>query len=406
MPQFKRLTLSQFKGAAKRGEPVDTALIEKGHATTIRQVGFGEDRLREFVVSTADVDRDGDSVSVDGWLLDNFNKAGSVLWAHDIGLPPIAEPIKTFVDGAALKSVARFAPIDMPHPFGEGFGHTVMRMYDEGLMRAVSVGFLPKEWKFNEERGGLAPTDFVAQELLEWSAVPVPSNPNALFQARGFGIDVDPIVNWAEDYRDNPHAWFGKTAVDELLDSAAGEKLISIPERIKFDPPSTTSTSEIEPVTVTTSTAEIVPECFVQVPSEVEKCEHAPVDPKETIEEIVPASRAKYASALAAASQAEDEVMVALLDLVSDVAKQGRVLSRANEDKLIEARDLLSQVIDSAKTEPAAVVEDIEPKEFIIEIEDEETGTFLEADPDEVRSHLRKMLDERIIYRLTGQLPQ
>jgi hypothetical protein len=71
--------------------------------------------------------------------------------------------------------------------------------------------------------------DFKRQVLLEVSAVPVPSNPNALHQARGKGIDIGPIVAWAETVRDQSHElWLPQhdDKVEVLLDSVAGEKMI------------------------------------------------------------------------------------------------------------------------------------------------------------------------------------
>jgi hypothetical protein len=55
-------------------------------------------------------------------------------------------------------------------------------MVKRGFLRATSVGFRPKRDKYswNEERGGI---DFEEQELLEFSVVPVPSNPEALLSA-------------------------------------------------------------------------------------------------------------------------------------------------------------------------------------------------------------------------------
>lgn len=81
-------------------------------------------------------------------------------------------------------------------------------------MRAVSVGFVPKKWTRNEERAGYA-VDFVEQELLEYSAVPVPANPEALLEAKSAGIDVAPMVEWAE----------------KVLDGAAGEKGLWLPRK-------------------------------------------------------------------------------------------------------------------------------------------------------------------------------
>ncbi len=97
-------------------------------------------------------------------------------------------------------------------------------------MKAVSVGFLPIEWSFNEERGGYMPMDFKRQELVEISAVPVPSNPDALSIARSKGIDTASIVAWAETVGDDDTGlWVPKEAIESLLKQAAGDKTFSIP---------------------------------------------------------------------------------------------------------------------------------------------------------------------------------
>ena len=243
----KRVSAEEFKHIVKDIDfnDVDAELpevvVRKFAAATPKTIGDSESRVRRFIVSTADVDRDGDTIDPAGWELDNFRMAGSMLWAHDIRLPPVASPTRIDVkemegaDGAfkqALVMDAEFAPPDMPHPFGTGFGHSVMRMFDTRLLRAVSAGFLPKEFNFNETRGGFMPTDFKVQELLEASATPVPSNPNALHVARSMGIDVAPIAHWAEFARDKGGAYsLTPDELTKMLDAIADPKAMSLPAR-------------------------------------------------------------------------------------------------------------------------------------------------------------------------------
>jgi phage head maturation protease len=66
----------------------------------------------------------------------------------------------------------------------------IWRIVDADVLRAMSVGFLPTKapnfiWKNNDEETGIITGfEFVGQELLENSVVPVPANPAALAQAR------------------------------------------------------------------------------------------------------------------------------------------------------------------------------------------------------------------------------
>jgi hypothetical protein len=57
-------------------------------------------------------------------------------------------------------------------------------LWDEGLLRAASIGFTPMEWKENELGG----KDFTKWSLLEISLVPIPANASALRLAAK-GID-------------------------------------------------------------------------------------------------------------------------------------------------------------------------------------------------------------------------
>jgi len=154
-----------------------------------RADGEGEDsRVRRFVIATGDVARDNHTIDANGWKLENFSKGGSVLWAHNLwqDLPPIAKPVRTWLEGDKLMSDAQFTTRE-EHALGD----TVLRLYDGGYLRGASVRWRPVRWSINEARGGV---DFHEQELLEWSATPVPADPGALIQARSADIDIAPLI--------------------------------------------------------------------------------------------------------------------------------------------------------------------------------------------------------------------
>jgi hypothetical protein len=61
-----------------------------------------------------------------------------------------------------------------------------------GYIKAGSVGFIPLERKFSDQRhGGI---DFKRQDLLEFSIVPVPANAHALIEARGYSGQRSPAT--------------------------------------------------------------------------------------------------------------------------------------------------------------------------------------------------------------------
>jgi len=168
---------------------------------TIKQFILGEKAVREtdngvevdFIISTEDTDRDQDLISVDGWDLDNYKQNPVILWAHDSRKPPIAKSINIATEDNKLKSTALFMSREM-----SSFAYSVGQMYKEGFLNAVSVGFRPlkAKWAPDEESRPYG-IDYFKQELLEYSCVPVPANPNALIDAKNFGIDMVPVLDWA-----------------------------------------------------------------------------------------------------------------------------------------------------------------------------------------------------------------
>jgi HK97 family phage prohead protease len=154
----------------------------------------GDSRQISFVISTAAVDRQGDTISVAGWRLENFLKNPVVLFAHRYDQLPVARAISVSMTPTALKAVAEF-----PAKGLYALADTVYEMLKGGFLRATSVGFRPVKSARNEERPGYA-LDFIEQELLEFSVVPVPCNPEALMEsAKGLqsalaaGIDLSPL---------------------------------------------------------------------------------------------------------------------------------------------------------------------------------------------------------------------
>lgn len=133
-----------------------------------------------FIASDETVDRQGESIAVDGWQLDNFKKNPILLWSHNPFEPAIgkADNIrKRTVNG---KSALTFEP--KFHRLSE-LSKLISDMVDQGWMKTVSVGFRP----FEQEG-----TKFTKQELLEISFVNIPANPSAMSLAysKGYGTET------------------------------------------------------------------------------------------------------------------------------------------------------------------------------------------------------------------------
>ena len=156
----------------------------------VKQFGQEEDRILRFIGSTEAQDRDGDIISSSGWELENYKKNPVFLWAHDYSIPPIGKAIDVRVRNKQLIFDIQF-PEEGVYPLAD----TVYKLYKGGFLNATSVGFVGKQAE--PIANG---SKYIRQELLELSAVPVPSNPTALQQAKSKGY----ISTVMQKYFDNP----------------------------------------------------------------------------------------------------------------------------------------------------------------------------------------------------------
>lgn len=132
----------------------------------------------EVVISTDNIDRQGESIDQNGWDLAFYHTNPIVLWAHDYYALPIGVADEIKVENGRLIARGRFAA-ESANPFAQ----QVRRLYDLKIVRATSVGFIVKE-----STGG----KITKAELLEFSFVPVPANPFALSlrKAQELGLDT------------------------------------------------------------------------------------------------------------------------------------------------------------------------------------------------------------------------
>lgn len=195
MPEPKLCnSIDEFRKAARESEDGKKPIEARVRASFDTEVkADAETRTLTFTISTSSVDRMGDTIKVDGWNLDMYRRNPVVLWAHDASLLPVAKSNKVWMEGQALKSVAEFTPPGMAK-----FNDTVFEMYKAGFLSATSVGFAPLKYAFTDDPQRRYGIDFLEQELLEFSAVPVPANGEALIEGKSAGINVVPLLDWCE----------------------------------------------------------------------------------------------------------------------------------------------------------------------------------------------------------------
>mgnify|MGYP001260563440 CR=1 FL=1 len=135
------------------------------------------------VITTSMPDRAGDVVVPTGLAnVEEFLLNPVVLWAHQRGLPPIGSCLALDVQPHRVVAVTKFAA-------GVPLADDVFRLYEQGVLRGWSVGLLPRR---ATPRAGRRGSRIEEWDLLEYSAVPVPENPEALTLAIEKGLITDP----------------------------------------------------------------------------------------------------------------------------------------------------------------------------------------------------------------------
>jgi HK97 family phage prohead protease len=178
------LDLAEFRRLARDGR------VPPGSGVAIAARSLGpldvDSRIVRFVFSDATLDRVGDVIDPAGWVLDDYRRNPVVLWAHDSLAPPIGRTVNLFVDDGRLLGDIEFAK-----PEVYDFADTIFRMVCAGYISAGSVGFLPIDYAFSQDKDRDFGVDFKRQELLEFSICPVPANPNALIEGKVAGTTGD-----------------------------------------------------------------------------------------------------------------------------------------------------------------------------------------------------------------------
>ena len=176
-----------------------------------------------------------------------------VLFGHDHSTPPIAKATKIWVENNVLKARDEFM---IGEEFGEHgkFAASILAMYKGGFMSAFSVGFIPQEYLWDDTRGGF---NFAKQEMLEHSAVPVPSNPNALVQARSAGIDMGPLKGYIMGLLDSG-IWAPKE-LESMYQQVKTHKSVQVAEQIEDTPDESTDDENKTPIEALAEDAEAEP---------------------------------------------------------------------------------------------------------------------------------------------------
>lgn len=178
-------------------------------SATLRDVSKSA-RTIEVIASTNSIDR-YNSIIRQHWDLDGFNKNPIALWMHSHMRPPIGrvEEFETNEERSETTAIIRFAETE--------FAEEIFQLYNEGILAAVSVGFMPGARDYIETDDSFIQTYGSADnpnELYELSAVTVPGNKEAV--KKSLMLDDASLFREMEDRLDRIEASHNEK--EELLE--------------------------------------------------------------------------------------------------------------------------------------------------------------------------------------------
>lgn len=139
-----------------------------------------QNRQAEFVISTEAEDTYRTIFEIAGWNLERYNRNPVVIYVHDtMSSDPdlVIGTSEVRVEGNELVATVTFEDAEN-NPLAE----KVFRKVQAGILRMASIGADIHEARWGDFDKGENPDvlRFTKMDLLEWSIVPVGSNPEAL----------------------------------------------------------------------------------------------------------------------------------------------------------------------------------------------------------------------------------
>lgn len=187
-------------------------------------------RIVEYIISTDDKDRMNEVVE-QSWDLDNYKANPIVIWGHDPSNPDNvlgrAIEINTEKDGDRTITTAKVQFAEEGTSRGVD---TVWSLVKQGILRTVSVGFIPHTFKDGDEDSGIAQV-LADNELLEFSIVPIPANPQAVALAFGDESITEKDAKWLIKQYKQEQSFLEKAMYDNMKsndnDTKQGAKAMS-----------------------------------------------------------------------------------------------------------------------------------------------------------------------------------
>lgn len=175
-----------------------------------------------FILTSLTVDRDSEVVLPDGGDTTEFKKNPVFMWAHNIWAPSIGRVIPE-----TLKATTKKMTADVEFDLDDPFAAMIFNKYTKGHLNAGSIRFRPIEISKDPVLPKQKRDTIKKWKLLEFSACPVPSNPDALAQIqKAFSdLDDDRAREWLDGFKElleDPDS--GKSMVDLYIDNMNSTK--------------------------------------------------------------------------------------------------------------------------------------------------------------------------------------
>lgn len=185
-------TKAEARDVPRENDRKRVTLMQKQTFATVVQARGDEPSI---TISTIALDRDQDSIVPEGVDLAAYRRNPVIGFQH-FRTDPLPVGATTRIEVAPGQGIrARWKWLE-----GDPLATRVRNAFEQGVLRAASVGFLPTEWTDLRETGGRRYTKW---QLLEWSLVGVPSNPEAVRVLRNLNLwDDEPVIEMADESDD------------------------------------------------------------------------------------------------------------------------------------------------------------------------------------------------------------
>lgn len=164
-------------GSAKKSPKLKTSNKSYDTNPVMKKESIADRETYSFVGTKEVIDRDGDIVIIDGMDFKNFNNNPVVLWGHDAHSTPIGKVVGVTKD---IKEKSLIFDIQFA---STAKGQEVETLVKEGMLNATSIGFMIKDWEYDDT---LDAYKFTETELLEISIVNIPANQEAILEDKSY----------------------------------------------------------------------------------------------------------------------------------------------------------------------------------------------------------------------------